>query len=394
MTGTVTRLLLLSLLLVTGVNAQPLHPDQLPSLQPILQDEPPPAGPGRLSWQLHQQLYWSPPATEGTLSLNPSLTYVLHDPQAALSDEVRRQDALLLTAENSDRAARDALELHQQYLSLQGSLWFQDFLLDWLDHWQMLTTADGDLAARDETSRMAAEAMLLETDDAIELQLLNLSLGGVQVVEGPEAWFRPAVELPAEPLAACLTGSRELRRLDLLQGYELLDAGLHAAGRRQRVELNVGASVALSAAGSPDLGWNLGLRVSRADHSGPQLAFDVSAGTISQSLTLRPEESEPEPAAPDLSSAFDREAIRLMELLSLSGQAARQEDIRRRTADLELAHLRDRIEAGTARRADLQPVLDSFVELAQAVSYRDWVLLSLAVECRLPAAYRQVEVYP
>ena len=48
-------------------------------------------------------------------------------------------------------------------------------------------------------------------------------------------------------------------------------------------------------------------------------------------------------------------------MLLLSEQAARQEDLRKRTADLEMAEIRSRIESGDARRGDLQAVLDTFI---------------------------------
>lgn len=394
MTGILRRLLLLNLLTLGCAHGQPFHPDQLPTLQPAPQMENPSAGASRIGWQLHQQLSYSPAAREGTFSLNPSVNFVVHDPQAVVNAEILSQDAAVLAAENSDRSARSALELHQQFLTLQSNLWFQDFLLDWLDHWHALPPAAGAAPDREITGLMAAEAMLLEADDAIELQLLQLSVAGVPVMERPEAFFRPMVTLPDEPLAACLTGSRELRRLDLLRHYDVLDSNLNAAGRQQRIELNVGASVALSGSSDPDLGWNIGLRMSRADHAGAQLGFETSPGMISQSLTLRPAAQEAEPEAPDLSVAADLEAIRLLEMLLLSEQAARQEDLRKRTADLEMAEIRSRIESGDARRGDLQAVLDTFIELAQAVGYRDWLLLSLAVECRLPATYQLVNEYP
>lgn len=386
--------LLLPLLALTGAHGQAFNPDALPPLQPQLLLEPLPAGPARISWQLHQQLYWSPGSNEGSLALNPSVNVLVHDPLAAVNDGIRGLDAALHAAEQSDRAAREALELHTQFLSLQGNLWFQDFLLDWLEHWHALPPPESTGPDRTEAQLMAAEAMLLETEGTIELQLLKLAAGNVHVMQGPEAWFRPALSLAGEPLATCLTGSRELRQLELLQRYGVLDAELHAAGRRQRVELNVGASVTLTGTGSPDLGWNIGLRVSRADHAGAQFGLDAAPGSISQSLTLRPPQPEAAPEPVDLTGAADREAIRLLELLRLSEQAARQEELKRRSADQELDHLRSRIDSGEARRADLQVVLDGFIELAQAVSYRDWALLSLAVECRLPLTYRTVAVYP
>lgn len=415
----------LSWLLASAVTAQEQPAAQLMSLLPPL--SPPvtvqaaTAPETGSTWQIHQRLDVTPGSWQTSLSLNPSLNLVLHDPQAGPAAEAAAREQELRVLDRVSLQAGQALSVHQNVLDLQRAIWLNMWLQEWLVLWHDLAASAPAQPARSLTQFLQAERLLHETADSIELLLLTLAAAGIDTAELASAagmsqsqspvtdpatalpgvvperepvWFRPHVEVPAEPLAACLNGSLELRQLELLQDLHHLDEVRETAGRQQRVELELGASVTVSGHSSPDLGWNIGLRMNRADYSGPQLRLDASPGSISQSLTIRPGVPEPESPQQDLSASYDREAIRLVEILQLVRQSGQAEDHMRQAAHSDTQLLLDQLQQGSASVADLETSLDSTLDFVQAARYRDYLLLTLAAECRLPHGYLESPVYP
>lgn len=393
----------------------------LPSLIPPVTVESGVAPATGSSWQVHQHLDVSPGSWQTSLSLNPSVNLVLHDPQAGPEAEIGTSDLELQALDRTSLQAGQALAVHQNVVELQGAIWLNMWLQEWLALWHELSAAAPAEAQRSHRQFLQAERLLLETADSVEVLLLTLAGAGIDVAglaliagtdqarftvltpatmpagpvrEQEPVWFRPQVQVPPEPLPACLSGSLELRKLELLQDLRLLEEVREAAGRQQRIELELGASVNVSGQSAPQLGWNVGLRMNRADYRGPQLRFDASPGSISQSLTIRPSVPDPEVPPQDFSASYDREAIRLLELLQLANQAGLAEDHMRQTALTDMELLLERLGERSATSVDLEASLESTVNLVQAARYRDLVLLTLAMECRLPYGYLELGAYP
>ncbi len=389
----------LSLLLIAAAGAQQLEPALLPPLQVHYQPEESVDRPS-VSWQIHQRLDHSFQTGQGRLSLMPSLTVLLHDPQAETASRLAAIEAQLNALQRTDERVRSALPLHADYLRLQQAQQRLDILQDWFANWEQLPAGGPGQAARSELHWHEAQALERDTLDHAELLALRLNAAGISFSRLPERHYRPRLSPGSEPLVTCLSGSPAVRRLELLQDLAGLGAEHARLAQQLRVELDMGAQVSLSsaAAAQPDasLGLNASLRISRADHSDPRLQLDLNQTGFAQSLTIRgPDTRTADPPAQD---AYDRlaeaEPLRLLSLLLMLDQLARSESLARESARLELALISESAAGGTALRSELSEVLHRLLTLQQSELQHDQLLLEVAAECGLEPVYEEVSIWP
>lgn len=380
--------------LLFAAAAQTGWPAGLPPLQQEVQVQLPASQP-TVRWQLHQQLYHSFQTGQGRLSFGPSLHVALHDPQAELRLHQEQASAELEALERRSEAQRAALSVHLSHVQLQNRNRAAAFLRDWLADWSALPAGPDQQAARAELQRSEVEGLLADISDQAWLLSLQLESQGFRPGPAAEHYLRPVIAAGEEPLLRCLQFSPTVRRIEVLNQLDLLSREHAAAGSQLRVDLELRADISMTQADEFQPGTavnlNAGLRLSRADHSEPRLQFEVSDQGVSQSLTLRGPQA---PAAvsrggeTDPEQAIDREALRLLSLLSALEQASRQESLDRASLALELDLLRAAGAATEPVRTDLYAILQPLVNLLQAELHHDQLALELAAECGFPLVYR------
>lgn len=377
-------------MLSAGAAAQPLGSEQLPPLPAGVVSPAAYIPESPVSWQLHQQYSFQPGTGQGRLELLPSLTVVLHDPTTQADRGLAATARLVQALEEAQELTARALAEHQDFLMLQEQLFLRDFYGEWLvaSH-----RADQRGPAVD-SQEARVQLRVKETESEIERLLLRLQSRGIVFshVQG-HGFSRPTLGPGADSLAACLTGSRELARLELLSDHWQLETARQAAERELRVELSAGLSLAVTGAAgaAPEAGWNAGLVIRRADYGSGQLQFDLSPHRLQQSFTIRgPEATVPLPrqADPGLHLAMEQEAIRLRSLLNARELAADWEQLLRNEHELQLSRLQP------SDRSALDALLDSTALLLQAVMNHDLVLLQLAAACNTPLMYLPAATYP
>lgn len=377
--------------------AGPLTPDWLPPLDPLGHSAASPAAAPVFSWQLHQRLELQPAAGAASVSLDPSLTVQLADPRAQLLAEQTDLTAALSSMEEADLAARSALDVHGSFLRLQAAHWLLSVLHGLLE----LSGAErwADAEETGDLTGLQLQVLLADLADHAAYLSLQLELAGMPVAPETGLYFRPVTAFRTEPLAQCLSTSRELRRLELLASLQELSAGLSLAGRQPAVSLDLGLRLGLrlqSHGAEPQFGWNVGLRIARADHSGPQLRFDASGHSVVQTLTVRGPEADPleHDQAADLARAADQAHLSLIAMVQASDQAFRSELLERELASQAARNVKQQLVHGAAAAEDVLELAQRLVTLAQAVVASDQLLLQLAVECRVPVSWREVVAYP
>lgn len=389
---------LVTMLLLSGGSAlaRELQPQLLPPLQvPGAVTVPERAAP--LRWQLSQRFRHDFNSGRGSLSLSPSVTVLLHDPQAGtaagLAAAAAELDAL---AARLDQLS-ERLPVWRDYLQLQLLLQNAELTALALELWPDLIAADAEGSVQPDQLRL--ETLAADIDGNIELMIRRLHSAGVGFSSLPTVLYRPEARIGPEPVAACLSGSTTIRQLELVAELELLGAENEQLGREYQLELDLGASMNVSAepAGTA-FSVNASLRVHRADWTGPQLQLDVGSSAVTQSFTLRGPESaaaaEPQWSAHELQAATEAEAVRLYGLLLAAEQTARQERLAHHTLAGQMERFGTAVEAGTATQAQLESLLQAGLELQQARFGHDQLQVELAAECSVAVDWTELQDWP
>jgi len=377
-----------------------LTPDLLPPLgRPFPQPEEPHRTP-RADWQLDQHLSFGPDG-RGRLSLNPSWTVTLSDPQRGPRQALDRQQRLAELHGTAAALRDDALLLHRLFLSLQHNAGVRQLLRDWRAAHVQADSGGGSAAAWLELGLAGLDLELEQLEAEADFLQLRLTLLELPGAPAPGHRYFPVLNLPGEPVPECLSRSPELARLEVMEELEILQAAHELAGRELKADLRAGLSLDLSAGsaagGGFAAGWSVSLAVRRADYGGPALDFSAGSHGFSQSFSLRREAPVPPPAA-DGSRAREQlrnsETLALLALLdALAGSGGRL-TLAARETELAFSQLNEAEQAGTVTAALTDQAFDAALTELRLEAEHDTLLLEVAAACRFPLHWEAAAMRP
>lgn len=373
-----------------------LTPALLPPLGGPL---PQPGEPDRTpvaDWQLDQHLSFGPDG-RGRLSLNPSWTVALTDPQRKPREALDRQQRLAELHGTAAALRDDALLLHRLFLSLQHNAGVRQLLSDWrAAHVEAASGGDASAAWLElGLARLDLELQQLEAEkEFLQLRLNLLELPGTPA---PGHRHVPVLGLPGEPVPECLSRSPELARLEVMEELEVLQAVHELAGRELKADLRAGLSLDLSpgSAAGPGFaaGWSISLAVRRADYGGPALDFSAGSHGFSQSFSVRREAPVPPPASAGnhaREQLRNAETLALLALLDALAGAGGRLALAARETELAFSQLYEAEQTGTVTATATDQAFDAALTELRLQAEHDTLLLEVAAACRFPLHWEAV----